>query len=97
MGKKVIALSIQVVADAIVERWLEDIKIDRTPGTYPAAQGAILALMGLSEEELFSSHQYGVINMVLSAALRCVKVSHYDTQKMLFTLNEQSQEFFNEI
>ena len=97
MGKKMIELSLQVLSDAILERWLEDIKIDRSPGTYPAAQGAIFALMGLSEEELFSSHQYGVINMVLSAALRCVKVSHYDTQKILFTLNEQSQEFFNEI
>jgi len=40
----------------------------------------------LDECEMFCAHQYGVINMVLSAALRCVRVSHYDTQKILFDL-----------
>lgn len=35
--------------------------------------------------------------MVLSAALRCVKVSHYDTQRILFHLSEQSPELYEEV
>lgn len=97
MGKKMVELSTQIIDEPFLTTWLNDIKQDKSPGTYPVAQGVVFALMGLTEEELFSSHQYGVINMVLSAALRCVKVSHYDTQKILFALNEQSQEFFDEI
>lgn len=97
MGKKLAELSIHIFDMPILRRWLDDITANVTPGTYPVAQGLAFAIAGLSEEELFSSHQYGVINMVLSAALRCVKVSHYDTQRILFHLSEQSQELYEEV
>lgn len=88
MGKKMAELGIHIFESHILNRWLEDIKKDITPGTYPIAQGIVFAVNGLSEEDLFYSHQYGVINMVLSAALRCVRVSHYDTQSILYELSE---------
>ena len=76
MGKKLGELGKKLFDSEIVDHWLEDIKNDRTPGTYPVAQGIAFAAAGISEEDLFCSHQYGVVNMVLSAALRCVRVSH---------------------
>ncbi len=97
MGKKMVELSTHIFDSAILLKWLEDIRNDLSPGTYPVAQGLIFSLAGLSEEDLFCSHQYGVINMVLSAALRCVKVSHYDTQRILFRLSEQSQDLYEEV
>lgn len=97
MGKKLAELSIHIFDTPILRQWLEDIRTNDTPGTYPVAQGLAFAVAGLSEEDLFCSHQYGVINMVLSAALRCVKVSHYDTQRILFTLSEQSQDLYDEV
>lgn len=97
MGKKMVELSTHIFDSAILLKWLEDIRNDLSPGTYPVAQGLIFSLAGLSEEDLFCSHQYGVINMVLSAALRCVKVSHYDTQRILFKLSEQSQDLYEEV
>ena len=33
---------------------------------------------------MFTSQQFGVVNMILGAALRCVRVSHYDTQKIAY-------------
>ena len=60
------------------------------------AQGLSFAACGMSEEDLFASHQYGVINMVLSAALRCVRVSHYDTQIILQRLCAESQALFEQ-
>lgn len=97
MGKKMVELSTHIFDSAILWKWLEDIRNDISPGTYPVAQGLIFSLAGLSEEDLFCSHQYGVINMVLGAALRCVKVSHYDTQRILFKLSEQSQNLYEEV
>lgn len=98
MGKKMAELSIQIFDDpATIKRWLDDINANKTPGTFPVAQALVFANGGLSEKELFSSHQYGVINMVLGAALRAVRVSHYDTQRILFKLSEQTEEFYNEI
>lgn len=96
MGKKLAELSSKLFDSDIVMRWLEDIKTDKTPGTYPVAQGIAYAAAGISERDMFAAHQYGVVNMVLSAALRCVKVSHYDTQKMLFNLSNRVGEVYDE-
>ena len=97
MGKKMTELCIHFIDAPLLNRWLTDIQNGLTPGCYPIAQGIIFALCGLTEEELFLSHQYGVINMVLSASLRCIKVSHYDTQKILFNMNVESENLFNEV
>lgn len=58
------------------------------------AQGIVFAACGIPEKELFCSHQYGVVNMVVSAALRCVRVSHYDTQRILFRTAESLDELY---
>jgi urease accessory protein len=90
MGKKLAELGIRLFPDnELIARWLKDIEAGTTPGSYPVAQGIVFALAGLDEEQLYASHQYGVINMVLSAALRCVRVSHYDTQESLFRLSAE--------
>ena len=95
MGKKLAELSKQIFPDETAARWLGDIAGDRTPGTYPVAQGIVFAACGISEKELFCSHQYGVVNMVVSAALRCVRVSHYDTQRILFRTAEKLGELYD--
>ena len=89
MGKKLAELAARMTPNDLITRWLEDINAENTPGTYPVAQGLIFAAAGLGEEELFASHQYGVINMVLGAALRLVRVSHYDTQDILYRLADE--------
>ena len=83
MGKKLAELSVKLFDSEMINNWLQEIRAGTTPGTYPVAQGMTFAEAGIGEKELFCSHQYGVINMVLGAALRCVKVSHYDTQLIL--------------
>ncbi|MDE6021876.1 MAG: urease accessory protein UreF, partial [Muribaculaceae bacterium] len=97
MGKKLAELGVKLFPDCcVMADWLSGIKNGTTPGTYPVAQGISFAAAALSEEELFASHQYGVINMVLSAALRCVRVSHYDTQLILQKLCAESDSLFKE-
>ena len=96
MGKKFTELGVKLYDNRFLAKWLEDINSGLTPGMYPIAQGIIFALTGLSERQLFSSHQYGAINMILSAALRCVKVSHYDTQKIMVILSEEIDKLYQE-
>lgn len=89
MGRKMAELTERFYpGNRMVSLWHRDIKEELTPGSFPVAQGLAFAAEGLGEEELFASHQYGVINMVLGAALRCVRVSHFDTQEILFKLSE---------
>ena len=96
MGKKLAELGVRLYSDAFVKEWLEEINKGITPGMYPVAQGIMFALAGISEKDLFCSHQYGVINMVLGAALRCVKVSHYDTQEILEKLSDDIEGLYRE-
>ncbi len=95
MGKKLAELGVRLFkGNELITRWLADIEAGTTPGSYPVAQGIVFALAGIDEERLYASHQYGVINMVLSAALRCVRVSHYDTQEILFRLSATVPELY---
>lgn len=97
MGKKLAELSKHIFPDETVALWLEEIAAGHTPGTYPVAQGIVFAATGISEKGLFCSHQYGVANMVLSAALRCVRVSHYDTQRILFRMGDQMDALYEQV
>lgn len=91
MGKKLAELAVRLFPEEpMITGWLEQINKGETPGLYPVAQGIVFAKAGISEQDLFCSHQYGVINMVVSAALRCVRVSHYDTQEILFELGSET-------
>lgn len=96
MGKKLAELAVKIFDNPIIAQWLADINSENTPGTYPVAQGMVFAAAGISEKELFCSHQYGIINMVLSAALRCVRVSHYDTQLILERLAGEVSSLYEE-
>lgn len=90
MGKKFAELGVRLYGEGgLFTRWLADISAGLTPGTFPVAQGLAFAREGMGERELFAAHQYGVLNMILSAALRCVRVSHYETQIILFTLGQE--------
>lgn len=96
MGKKLAELATRLFDSPIISRWLGEINKGKLPGTYPVAQGIAFAAAGISEEDMFCSHQYGVVNMVLSAALRCVRVSHYDTQKILYDFSSRTKELYEE-
>lgn len=96
MGKKLAELGVRMFPNDIMQRWLGEINSGSTPGTYPVAQGIAFQAAGLSEEDLYASHQYGVINMILGAALRTVRVSHYDTQEILYRLSEDIPVLYEE-
>ncbi len=86
MGRKMAEVCQQIQPAPLMGQWLEDIRANRTPGTYPVGQAIWFAQNGATEEELFAAIAYGAANMVLNAALRCVKVSHYETQTSLYRL-----------
>jgi urease accessory protein len=87
MGKKFTELGVEVTGAPLLAAWRDRIHAGATPGCYPVALAACLAAQGLSARDTFVVHQYGVGAMILSAALRLMKVSHVDTQRMLYELN----------
>jgi urease accessory protein len=89
MGKKFAELAVEVTAAPLLRAWLERIAAGNTPGCYPVALAANFAAQGLAAREAFVVHQYGVASMILGAALRLMKISHVDTQRMLYRLNSE--------
>ena len=97
MGKKLTELGVEVTGAPLLAAWRERIGSGATPGSYPVALAANFAAQGLSARDAFVVHQYGVAAMILSAALRLMKVSHVDTQRMLYELNAGADEAYEAV
>lgn len=92
MGKKFAELALKISEFPILGRWLADIRAEATPGCYPVGQAMAFAQLGADEAEAFVVHQYGIASMILSAALRLMRIDHLDTQRILFTVQQHVQD-----
>lgn len=87
MGRKLAQLTAAVAPPSdTVGRLLDDITAGATPGSYPVVHAVAMQAAGVLETEMLASQAFGVANMVVGAALRCMRVSHYDTQRILHDL-----------
>jgi len=91
MGKKFTEVGVHVLGAPMLHTWNDCIRKGRGPGCYPVALAINFAVQGLSERHAFAVHQYGVAAPILGAALRLMKVSHFDTQKILYELSEDME------
>ena len=87
MGKKFAEIGLQVIDFPVLRRWCEYIEAGTTPGCYPVSLAINFAVQNLSAREAFVVHQYGVAAMILGASLRLMRISHLDTQRILYDLN----------
>ncbi|APW59554.1 Urease accessory protein UreF [Paludisphaera borealis] len=97
MGRKMAELAEAVAPSAVVGGWLASIKAGTTPGTYPVGQAVVFSTLGLSERETFAVHQYGVATMMVSSALRLMKLSYLDAQAILFEVNGEAEATFDRV
>jgi urease accessory protein len=91
MGKKFAELGADVTGAPLLAAWRDRIDAGDTPGCYPVALAVNFAVQGLPVRDAFVVHQYGVAAMILSAALRLMKISHVETQRMLYRLNADAE------
>ena len=80
--------------------WDEDacrIKEGRTPGCYPIGQALVFASLGLSEQDAFAVHQYGLASMMVAASLRLMKLHYLDAQAVLFEINSDAEAAYERV
>ena len=87
MGKKFTEMGVEVIGAPLLCTWRECIAMSATPGCYPVALAIGFAVQNLSARQAFVVHQNGVAATILGAALRLMKISHIETQKILYELN----------
>ena len=97
MGKKFAELALKISSFPGLDRWLAAIKADQTPGCLAVGQAIAFAQLGADEGEAFVVHQYGIGSMILSAALRLMRIDHLDTQRILFTVLKRVQDDYQSI
>jgi urease accessory protein len=91
MGRKFTEIGVEVIGKPLLKTWLNCIVAGATPGSYPIALAINFAAQGLSARDAFVVHQYGVATAILGASLRLMRVSHIDTQAILYDLNARAE------
>ncbi|TWB63103.1 urease accessory protein UreF [Bradyrhizobium sacchari] len=94
VGKKFTEMGVEVVGAPLLRAWRECIETSVTPGCYPVALAIHFAVQDLPAYQAFVVHQYGVATTILGAALRLMKVSHIETQKILYELTGRAEEMY---
>lgn len=87
MGKKLTELAVAVVKQPLLDQWLVRIRSGFARGMYPVSLAVVFASLQLGSREAFITHQNGIATAILSASLRLLRVSHWETQAILFEVN----------
>ncbi|MFO1324362.1 MAG: urease accessory protein UreF [Burkholderiales bacterium] len=87
MGKKFAEMGAQVVGSPVLADWLARVDGGATPGCYPTALAVNFAAQSLPERDAFVVHHCGVAATITGAALRLMRISHVDTQQILYAVN----------
>jgi urease accessory protein len=91
LGKKFAEMGVRVIGAPLLHEWRNCIEDGRTPGCHPVALAVTFAAQDLPALDAFAVHQSALASTILSAALRLMKVSHVQTQAILFELNELAE------
>lgn len=93
MGRKLAELGAQVVERPLLRQWREILESGLAPGTYAVSLAVLFAALDLPvrrEDDLIRQaltvQLYGTAMTVLNAALRLMRVTHIDIQRILYDL-----------
>jgi urease accessory protein len=86
MGQKLLQLCRRFVTGELLTRYADAVAAGDLPGCYPVGQAVLFAASDLDEQSLFCALRYGQLTMLLGAALRLMRISHYETQQLLARL-----------
>ena len=97
MGRKLAELFAEITDNDLLRRYCTDIASAHTAGTYAVVQGVAFAICEIGERELFAAICYGAASMVLNAALRTMRITHRQTQRIIFTLADEIEMIYDEV
>ena len=91
MGKKFTEMGAEMIGAPLLRKWRDSIDTSATPGCYPVALAINFAVQRLPARGAFVVHQYGVAAAILGAALRLMRISHIETQKILYEISGRAE------
>jgi len=97
MGRKLAEMAERILGPSVCSDWLQRIKARETPGCYPVGQALVFASLGLSEQDAFAVHQYGLASMMGAASLRLMKLHYLDVQSVMFEINAEAEAAYQRV
>lgn len=97
MGRKLAELVDAIAGDGLNAAHLARIKAGEAPGTHPVTLAVASFALGLSGRDGFAAQQYGVASAILGAALRLMRLSFVDTQRILHGALSETPALLEEI
>lgn len=97
MGRKLLQLATEITQHRTILAWANATNRDNITPSLAATQGVIFAAAGLGERQMTSSLLYSAASMILGAALRLMRISHIETQRILYAIGSESGELFDRI
>ncbi len=97
IGNKLAELYLRINDSTKLSQFILLAKQEGRKISHPIVHGIIFQDLSLSQAEAFSIYQYGTASMILSAAVRLMRIDHYQTQRILFEVNETVDTYYNQI
>lgn len=97
MGNKLATLFLKMTSSSLLSTFLQQSKIHNAANSHPIIHGMVFHELALTKAQAFAAYQYGTASMMLSAAVRLMRVDHYQTQRILFEVNQSVDEYFEQI
>lgn len=97
IGNKLAELYLRINTSEKMREYLALTKNEGIRISHPVVHGVVFQELSLSQAEAFSIYQYGTASMILSAAVRLMRIDHYQTQRILFEVNETVDHYFEQV
>lgn len=97
IGNKLATLFLKIKKSELLVEYLAEAKKQNGQISHSIVHGIISSELSLSRSDAFGIYQYGIASMILSAAVRLMRIDHYQTQRILFEVNETVDDDYNQI
>ncbi|UKA12002.1 urease accessory protein UreF [Photobacterium damselae] len=94
VGQKLATLFLNINDSELLDEYLHLHKDNKDNLSHAIIHSIICSELSLSQEETFALYHYGIASMILSAAVRLMRIDHYQTQRILFEVNKNVDDFY---
>lgn len=97
MGRRLAELAARTAPTHTTIEWHRRVQTENSSGCYAVSLAVLCSSVGVTAEEMFGALMFGSLATVLGAALRLLRVSHFDTWRTLFRLSERADELYEQV
>ena len=97
MGRRLAELVARILPTPLTQRWHDAVQGGLADGCYATSLGVLCSAAEVAGSEMFAAVVFGALATVSGAALRLLRLSHFDTQRLMFRLSERTDALYADV